>query len=147
MRAWHVYFVAYVYKLNTMLLRSTKIRDISARIKAFTSVCAQLEAGGHLSKQHVLNNKCSRTIQEVFIKQGITRHNADANKHKMNTAEPTVKSEKYQVIHSVALLDNNFLVQLWSRVPPQMEATLNILCTLQHNSKRIAYKKTWINVT
>jgi hypothetical protein len=130
-----------------MLLRSTKIRDISARIKAFTSVCAQLEAGGHLSKQHVLNNKCSRTIQEFLIKQGIARHNVKANNHTINTAEQTVKSENYQVIYSVVVLNKHCLVELWIRMLPQMEATLNILCTLRHNSKLTVYEKMRINLT
>ena len=51
--------VAYVYKLNSILLRSVKSREDASMVEAFTSIYTELEAAGHEPKLHVLNNECS----------------------------------------------------------------------------------------
>ena len=68
-------FVAYVYKLNTILLRSIKSREYASMVEAFTSVYTKLETAGHKPKLHVLENECSRAVQKFLIKKGTTRKN------------------------------------------------------------------------
>ena len=53
-------FMAYVYKLNAILLRSMKSREDASMVEAFTRVYTELETAGHKPKIHVLENECSR---------------------------------------------------------------------------------------
>ena len=50
-------FVAYVYKLNAILLRSMKSREDASMVEAFTSVYTKLETAGHKPKLHVIDNE------------------------------------------------------------------------------------------
>ena len=59
-------FVAYVYKLNAILLRPMKSREDGSMIDAFTSIYSELEAIGHKPTLHVLNNECSRAGHNVL---------------------------------------------------------------------------------
>ena len=68
-------FVAYVYKLNAILLCSMKSREDVSMVEAFTSVYTKLETAGHNPKLHILDNECSRAVQKFSIKKGTTREN------------------------------------------------------------------------
>ena len=52
-------FVCYVYKLNTILLRTMKSRETSHMLQAFESIYEELEEKGHKPTLHVLVNECS----------------------------------------------------------------------------------------
>ena len=55
-------FVAYVYKLNPILLRSMKSREYASMVESFTSIYTKSEAAGHKPKRHVLDNEFSRPV-------------------------------------------------------------------------------------
>ena len=65
-------------------------------VKAFTSVYTELETAGHKPKLHILDNECSRAVQNFLIKKGTARQNVEA------AAEPAVKTEKYHIIAHIA---------------------------------------------
>ena len=134
-------FVAYVYKLNTILLRSMKSREDASMVEAFTSIYTELEASGHKPKLHVFNNEFSRLVQNFLIKKGTARQNVEAHNHKVNVAEPAVKTVKYHIIAHVSTLDHQCPIQLWSNMLPQMQDTLNMLCTSCNNNKLTAYEE------
>ena len=113
-------FVAYVYKLNSILLRSMKSREDASTMEAFTSIYTELEAAGHKPKLHVLDNECSRAVQNFLIKKGTAIQNAEAHNHKVNAAEPEVKTAKYHITAHVATLDHQCPIQLWSKMLQQM---------------------------
>ena len=66
-------FVAYVYKLNSVLLRSMKSREDASMLEALTSIYSKLETAGHKPKLHVFDNECSRAVQKFLIKKGTAR--------------------------------------------------------------------------
>ena len=94
-------FVAYVYKLNAILLRFMKSREDASMLEAFTSVYTELETVGHKPKLHVLDNECSRAVQKLLIKKVTARKNVESHNHRVNTAEPVVKTAKYHIIHTL----------------------------------------------
>ena len=87
-------FVAYVYKLNDILLRSMKSREDARMVEAFTRIYTKLEAAGHKPKLHVLDNECYRAVHNFLMKKGTTRQNVEAHNHKVNAIEPAVKTTK-----------------------------------------------------
>ena len=45
-------------------------REDASMVEAFTSIYTKLEEAGHKPKLHVLNNECSRDVQNFPIKKG-----------------------------------------------------------------------------
>lgn len=64
----------------------------------------------------------------------------EAQNHKVNVAEPAVKSAKYHTIAILCTIDPSFPVQLWDRVLSQLEATLNILQISRTYKGKSAYR-------
>ena len=48
---------------------------------------------------------------------------------------------EYHVIAKVATLDASYSIQLWSKMIPKMQDTLNMLRTLRQNNNLMAYKE------
>ena len=134
-------FVVYYYKLYTIMLRPMKNREDASMITAFKSVYAQLEGAGHKPRLHILDNECSRAVQNFLTTQGTTRQNVEAHNHRANAAEPAVKTAKYHLISHLATLDPNCPIQLWSQMLPQIEDTLNMLRTSRRDNKITAYEE------
>ena len=109
-------FVAYVYKLNAILLRSMKSREDASMVKAFTSIYTKLETAGHKPKLHVLDNECSRAVQKILNNKGTARQNVEAHNHRVNAAEPAVNTAKYHIIAHIATLDHQCPIQFWSKM-------------------------------
>ena len=127
-------------KIKRHLLRSMKYREDASMVESFTSVYTELETAGHKPKPHVLENECSRAVQNFLIKKGTARQNVEARNHRVNTAEPAVKTAKYHIIAYVSMLNQQCPIQLWSKILPQMQDTLNMLCTSRNNNKLTAYE-------
>ena len=65
----------------------------------------------------------------------------EAHNHKVNAAEPVVKTAKYHIIAHIATLDHQCPIKLWSRMLPQRQDTLNMILTSRNNNKLTAYKE------
>ena len=117
-----------------------KFRENASIVETFTSVYTKLETAGHKPKLHVIDNECSRAVQNFLIKKDTARQNVEAHNHRVNASEPAVKTEKYHIIAHIATLDHQCSIQFWSKMLPQMQDTLNILRTSQNNNKLTAYE-------
>ena len=80
-------FVAYVYKLNAILLRSMKTREGASMVTAFKSIYVELKEKGHKPTLHVLDNKCSRIAKTYIASKKVL---VQILAHKVNTCKPVV---------------------------------------------------------
>ena len=64
----------------------------------------------------------------------------EPHNHRVNAAEPAVKTVKYHTLASLATLDPNCSIQLWCRFIEQIEITLNIMRTSRQNNTMSAYE-------
>jgi hypothetical protein len=78
-------------------------------------------------KQHLTVNQCDNLLVEP-------------NNHMVNAAERTIQTFKVHFISVLATTDSEFPLQLWEWLPPQVEATLNMLQPLQIDPTMSAYK-------
>ena len=134
-------FVAYVYKLNDIVLRSMKTREDANMVTTFKSVCAKLKEKGHKPNLHVLDNKCSKAVKTYFVSEEVPIQIVEADNHRVNACKPAVNSTKYHVISTVATVDKTCTLQLWSRFLPQMQRTLNMFRTSRQNNNLTANKE------
>ena len=108
-----------MYKLNTIFMLPMRSREDESMIGAFKAVYNKLEGLGHKPKLHILDNECSKCIQNFLEKKGTARHMVAPHNHRVNAAEPAVKTAKYHLIAALATLDDDCPIQLWSKMIKQ----------------------------
>ena len=118
-----------------------KSREDTSMVEAFTSIYSELEEAGHKPKIHILDNKWSRAVQNFLIKKGTERQKLEAHNHNVNAAEPAVKTAKLHIIAHVSMLDHQCPIQLWSKMLPKIQDTLNMLHTSRNNNKLTAHEE------
>ena len=134
-------FIAYAYKLNFIFMIAMKDRGDKSMIAAYKEVYAKLEALGQRPQLHILDNECSKTIQLYLESQGTKRHHVAPHDHRINAAEPAVKTAKYHLIAALATLDWSCPIQLWSKMLQQVQDTLNMFRTSRNNTTKTAYQE------
>ena len=110
--------VAYIYTFNAILLCPTESQEDANMVEAFTSIFSNLEAIVHKPTLHVLNNECSRAVQNLSKIKNTVRQNVEAHHYDDNAAEPAVTCTKYHIISHIATMDASCLIQLWSEMIP-----------------------------
>ena len=110
-------------------------------IAVYREIYAKLEALGQKPQLHVLDNECSKCIQNSLESQGTKRHHVAPHDHRINAAEPAVKTAKYHLIVALATLDWSCPIQLWSKMLQQVQDTLNMFRTSRNNTKKRLTKK------
>jgi len=83
-----------------------------------------LEARGLHPKLHVLDNECSKAVQDYVRSEGTTIQLAEPYNHSVNDAEPAVNLVKYHVLAGLAMVHPDCSLQLWDRFLAQMQDTM-----------------------
>jgi len=122
-------FVAYIYKINAILIRSRKNRSDGSMIEAFREVYDYLQSKHLHPKLHVLDSECSQAVKIYIRSQNTDIQLVEPHNHRVNAAETAVKAIKYHIIAGLATVDGNCPLQLWDAFLPQIQDTLNLLCT------------------
>ena len=101
-----------MYKLNSILMLPMKSCEDESMIVAYEQVYDKLKGPGHKPKLYILDNECSKCIQNFLEKKGTRRHHVTPHNHRVNAA-----------------LDWSCPIQLWSRMVKQIQDTLNMFRT------------------
>ena len=107
--------VFYVYKLNTILLRTMKSRHDAEMAEAFKICYDELNAKGHHPTLRVLDNECSRAVKEYVASQRTEVQIVESHSHQVNAAEHRCKAAKYHTIVTLCTIDPSCPIQLWDR--------------------------------
>ena len=91
-------------------MKSRKDEDM---IASFQGVYDDIEARGHKPALHVLDNECSKAVQNYIISEDTGIQLVETHNHRINAAEPTVKCVKYHTVASLATMNPNCPIQLW----------------------------------
>jgi hypothetical protein len=98
----------------------------------------ELTAKGFRPKLNIMDNQATQRIkknQNDCKLQVVEPHN-----HRVNAAKQAIQTFKAAFIAALATTDSKFLLQLWNRLTPQVQDTLNMLPALQIDPTVLAYK-------
>ncbi len=99
-----------------------------------------LTTKGFKHKLNVIDNKASKHIKTFLTKNDCKLKLVEPHNHYINAAECAIQTFKDAFIAALATTDSNFPLQLWdSRLTPQIQDTLNLLCALCLNPSKSAY--------
>ena len=96
----------------------------------------------HKPKLHIFDNECIKYIQTLLEKKGTKRHHVALHNHRVNAAEPAVKTAKYHLIAVLATLDWSCPIQLWSKMIKHIQDTLKMFRTSRMDTTKTAYQET-----
>ena len=117
-------FTVCAYKLNSIFKIAMKDHENKGMIAAYEEIYAKPEPKGKRPKLHILDNKCSKCIQNYLEARGTRRHHVAPNFHRVNGAKPAAKTAKYHLTKALAALDWGCPIQLWSKMLKQVQDTL-----------------------
>ena len=99
-----------------------------------------LEAKGYKPKVNVMDNQATKYIKKFLTEKGCHLQLVEPHNHRVNAAERAIQTFKDAFIAALATTDREFPLQLWDKLAPQVQDTLNLLRTSRTNPAISAYE-------
>ncbi|KAL7535732.1 LOW QUALITY PROTEIN: hypothetical protein ACHAXR_006702 [Thalassiosira sp. AJA248-18] len=96
-------------------------------IRSHQALMLCLKRANIVPKKHVLDNEVSKVMKEL-IRSHYQLELVPPGCHRRNAAEVAIRNFKAHFLSILAGVANDFPMQLWDRLLPQTEITVNILC-------------------
>ena len=107
---------------------------------AYKHLLLRLKRAGVQPKKHVLDNEVSDSMKDMIRDDyHMTLELVPPGCHRRNAAEVAIRNFKAHFLSILAGTGPNFPLQLWDRLLPQAEITLNLLRQANANPKLSAY--------
>jgi hypothetical protein len=87
-----------------------------------------------------MDNQSTKYIKHFLDKNKCKLQLAEPHNHHVNAAECSIQTFKDAFIAALATTDSNFPIQLWDRLIPQVQNTLNMMRALSVNPAILAYE-------
>jgi len=121
------FFVLYHYETNAILVKPIANIDDRSIFAAYKEVFETLEAKGYKPKMNVMDNQATKYIKKFLTEKECELQLVEPHNHRVNTAERAIQTFKDVFIAALATTDRDFPLQLWDRLAPQVQDTLNLL--------------------
>jgi hypothetical protein len=107
---------------------------------AYKEVFETLEAKGYKPKMNVMDNQATKYIKKFLTEKECDLQLVEPHNHRVNAAERAIQTFKDAFIAALATTDREFPLQLWDRLAPQVQDTLNLLRASRINPNILAYE-------
>ncbi len=134
------FFVLYHYELNAILVKAIANVDDHSIYEAYKEVFESLEAKGYTPKMNLMDNQATKFIKKFLTKKECNLQVVEPHNHCVNAAKQAIQTFKDAFIAALATTDRDFPLQLWDKLAPQVQDTLNLLQELQINLTILAYE-------
>ena len=108
--------------------------------EAYKKTFDKLTAKGLKVKLNIMDNQATKHIKKFLTEEQCKLQLVEPHNHQMNAAKRTIQTWKDAFIAALATTDRDFPIQLWDRMAPQVQDSLNSLCALQIDPTKLAYK-------
>jgi hypothetical protein len=106
-----------------------KSRSTSEWVKAYYHIHQELTAKGFKPKLQTLNYEASAALKHFFTANDVEYQLVPPHCHRRNAAERSIRTFKEHFVAGLSSVDPTFPLNLWDRLLPQAEITLNLLRT------------------
>ncbi len=134
------FFVLYYYKSNSILADLIKGLDDKTIFEAYKIQFNELTKQGFKPKLNVIDNQATKYIKQFHDKNKCKLQLVEPHNHHVDATEHAIQTFKDAFIAAFATMDSNLPIQLWGRLTPQVQNTLNMMCALRVNPAILAYK-------
>lgn len=133
-------FVAYDYTTNAIIVRPIPDREASTIVATFQDIFSYLERKGFKPQFNVLDNEASNAITKFLKSTDIKWQFVPPNEHRVNAAERAIQTFKNHFIAGLCSTDRDFPFQLWDKLLPQAQDSLNMLRASRCDPSKSAYE-------
>ena len=113
---------------NAILVEPMKSRKDAEMIRAYKLLLMRLKRAGIIPKKHVLDNEVSETMKNIIRDENkMQLELVPPGCHRRNAAEVAIRNFKAHFLSVLAGVSDDFPLQLWDRLLPQTEITINLL--------------------
>ena len=95
-------------------------------IRAYQSIMLRLQRANIRPKKHVMDNGVSETMKSI-IREKYQLELVPPGCHRRNADKVAIRDFKAHFLGIIAGTADNFPIQLWNRLLPQAEITVNLL--------------------
>jgi hypothetical protein len=134
------FFVLFHYESNAILATPIAGLDDMSIFKAYQAYFVQLEQKGFKPKLNVMDNQATKHIKKFLTENDCRLQIVEPHNHRVNAAERAIQTFKAAFIAALATTDSDFPLQLWDRLTPQVEDTLNLLRQSRVDPTKSAYE-------
>jgi hypothetical protein len=121
--------VCYVYDCNNIKDILMKSRSASEWVKAYDHIHQELTFKGFKPKLQTLDNEASAALKNFFTANDVEYQLVLPHCHRHNAAERAIQTFNEQFVAGLSSVDPTSPLQVWDRLLPQEEVTLNLLRT------------------
>jgi hypothetical protein len=134
------FFVVYHYKSNTILALPIKGFSNEIIFGAYQQQFNMLEAKGYKIKLNMMDNQAMKVIKKILNEKQCNLLLVEPHDHQVNAAKHAIQTFKAHFISALTTMDNNFPLQLWDQLTPQVKTTINMLRPSRINLSMLAYE-------
>ncbi len=99
-----------------------------------------LASKGFKPEINIIDNQATKHIKPFLTKQQCKLQLIEPHNHRMNDVERAIQTSKDAFITTLTTTDSNFPLQLWVKITPQVQDTLNLMQASRMNPAIAAYK-------
>jgi len=121
------FFLLYHYKTNAILVKAIANVDYRSIFATYKEIFETLEAKGYKPKMYVMDNQATKYINKFLTKKECDLQLVEPHNHRVNAAELAIQTFKDAFIAALTTTDRDFPLQLWDRLAPQVQDTLNLI--------------------
>ena len=133
------FFVMYHNKTNAILVKAIKNLDNHSIYGAYKELFETLEAKGYKPKMNIMDNQAMKYIKKFLTMKGCELKVVKLHNHRVKPPERAIQTFKDAFIAALAMTDSEFPLQLWDKLAPQVQNTLNLLGKSRINTNILAY--------
>ena len=138
-RGYHYIFLTYSYDANGILIRLLKSRKASELLSVLQDTHQYLTDRGYKPKHQILDNETSQLVTNFLKSSEVSFQLVPPHIYRRNAAERAIRTFKNHFITILCSTHPDFPLNLWCRLLPQAEITLNMVRPCRSNPKMSAY--------
>ena len=132
--------VMYHCKTNAILATPVPGLDSVSILEAYKKSFEYLESKGYKPTLNVMDNPATKVIKAYLKLQHVDLQLVEPHNHCVNAAKRAIQTFKNRFIGALGTTDYNFPVQLWDKLAPQVQDSINLLCQSCINPEHSTYE-------
>ena len=113
---------------NAIIVEPIKSRKDAEMTRSYLVLVERLKRAGIIPKKHILDNEVSENMKNIIRNDcKMQLELVPPGCHRRNAAEVAIRNFKAHFLSVLAGVADDFPLQLWDRLLPQTEITLNLL--------------------
>jgi hypothetical protein len=134
------FFAMYHYKTNAILVTPIPGLDSANILAAYMKIFEYLVSKGFTPKLNVMDNQATKAIKAYLTPQDVALQLVEPHNHRVNAAERAIQTFKNRFIGALGTTDTEFPIQLWDKLTPQVQDSINLLRRSRVNPAISAYE-------